>query len=367
MDISTTTTSAEDAYARPAEEETPRPGSPKITGTASTETVTQTGVTTAGLVELYLLYGESRGYRKATLDYHFTSLNHFLTFLREEVGRAQRPAREVITQTIIDHYRLYLVRKDKRNGKKLSPVTVNTYLRSLTTLVRWAVRREYLSRAPVVELVRRDRTRPKPTFSVEEFNLILSAADKEASPLLRARAKAIVLLLHDTGIRAGELCRANMKDISHYTIDGEEAHVLMIELPSKRGEPRMVAFSDTTWLAIKEYRSELARPHGRGRKHKGADPVSLFTSTKAIDEPITVAGLRRMCERLEERSGIHNNPHSYRRFFASEWMNNSEGVALDTLGEAGGWKDLRTIKEHYGRYRAATIVRAARRYSPFAR
>lgn len=323
-------------------------------------------ITVRELIQLYLDYGESCGWKKPTFDALRASFKHFVTFIGSESGLENRAANQVLTTKLIDGFRLYLTRWKGEGERKLSPVSVNSYLRAVRSLLNWSTSREYLARRPVVDLVKVDWEGPKETFTDQEFKQVLDATQKESSLLLQLRARAIVLLLHDTGLRAGELCRAKMRDISHQTHKGKAAHILHVPKPGKRGKPRDVPFSNATWEAIQAYRSDLAQPHGRSYKQRGTNPSWIFTSSKKLDEPMTVYGLRRMCERLEEHANIHNNPHSYRRFFASAWMNNSKGRAIETLAEVGGWSDINTIKKHYGRYRQPTLIEDAWQYSPFA-
>jgi integrase len=188
-----------------------------------------------------------------------------------------------------------------------------------------------------------------------------------ATALLQLRAKALILLLYDTGLRASEVCNARWKDITSHIIDREKTYVLRV-IGAKTGRPREVMLSPDIWQAISEYREELKQPHGRGYKVKGIEPSWLFVSTRnlANPEPLTVSGLRGIFIRLEKECGIHSNPHKFRRSFATSWIENSDGQGIEVLMITGGWEDFRTLKEHYIQFRTPLIVRAARRNSPLS-
>jgi len=198
-------------------------------------------------------------------------------------------------------------------------------IRSLKILLNWAKRRGYITRLPEFDQKALLCKYPvvKPIFSGEDIDLLLAAAKKEATPLLQLRARAVTLLLYDTGLRASELCQAKWKDISCHIIDGDEIHVLRV-IGAKTGKPREVVLSKDIWKAILEYREELKQPHGRGYKVSGLDPSWLLVTTcNLIDsEPLSVRGLRTIFRRLEKDCDVHSNPHKFRRSFATAWLEN---------------------------------------------
>jgi integrase len=306
-----------------------------------------TVVTLDQLVSKYNRQNLSVGKAVITCQNHAAVLKRFTKIVGETLPITELDA------DILEDYRLEL------RNLGLSSVSINTNLRSVKALLRWAEKRGYLERCPAVEFVKERKQAPKPALSSEEFQLLLVAAEKEYTLLLRFRAKAILNLLYDTGLRAGELCRARYADIKHLQIDGQAAYSLEI-YASKTDEFRPVVFRDRTWQTIKEYREELARPHGRGYKKLGVNPETIFVSTTSF-EPLTVSGLRRMLFRLEARCEIHANPHKFRRTFADRYLNASEGEDSGQLEELGGWSDNRIIRKHYARYRLTALVRAYRR------
>ena len=66
-----------------------------------------------------------------------------------------------------------------------------------------------------------------------------------------------------------------------------------------------------------------------------------------------------MLQRLEKRTGIKANPHSFRRFFAIELRN--WGVDSQTIQYLGGWDSLEMVGRYY---RAAKREIALAEYVP---
>jgi len=310
-------------------------------------------MTVGNLVSAYHRYGWSVGKRDATQQIHKYALAHF-----EEFAGADRLVNEIDAQ-LLDDYRYSLVQKG------LKTVSVNSYLRSLRALFRWANRSGRATvdyQFPTIEFMRRGPITPKEVVNQEEFGMLLEATNRESTTLLQVRARAILMILYDTGLRASELCGAQWGDLEHSIIDGQASHTLRIQ-SAKGGDPRILPLHPNTWATIREYRAELLRPHGRGYRKRGNDPTWLFVSNRDMSEPLTVSGLRRLCERLGRHCQIHANPHKFRHSFASSWINQTEGQEIETLIEIAGWKD-RKMLEVYGHYQTPSLVRAARRNSP---
>lgn len=301
----------------------------------------------------YLDEADSLNRAKATLEWHRESFKHILSH-----WDSQSPLTVgLFTSPQITGYRKYL--KDRG----LKPASINNYLRSFKAFLNWAVEQDYITKMPVVKLVVED-SEPKSVISPLDFQKLLVAADKENSPLLRLRAKAVLMLLYETGMRASELCGALANNLQLIEVDGAPAGVLFIE-GAKRGGYRQVVLSEATYHVISEYRLELARPHGRGYRQRGTNPAWLFTSTKDLDRALTTNGLRQLCRRLTKLSGVEFSPHCFRHTFATAFMENSNGSETESLTKLAGWKSREMLKV-YVHFNTQALVRAARRNSPKA-
>lgn len=304
-------------------------------------------------IELFQIYNKSVNKRPKTIEWHLNSFKHFRKFFENHL---KLPLYN-LEQDDIDKYRLYLLQKG------LAVESVNNILRSLSAFLNWAHKRSYLSTPIVVEKVRGDPAGQKPVFNEGEFKQLLAACDKEYTLLLRLRARAILLTLYSTGMRASELVNARWIDIRHIEIDGETAHLLKIN-GAKRGGERLVILSEAAWLAIQEYREDLALPHGGGRKLFGLDPAWLFVSQRNFNEPLSVAGLQTILYRLGREAQVKVHPHKFRHDFATRWVNTEDvkDEDLDVLQKLAGWQSREMLKI-YTSYRAQTLVRSHRKHN----
>jgi integrase/recombinase XerC len=298
-------------------------------------------LTICELIQLFDVYNLGRGKRPATCHWHVSALKQFADFAGEQLLAGE------ITELVADRYRADLVKRG------LAVESVNTYLRSLKALLRWAYRKHYLESPITVELMLTDPPEVKESFDPDEFQLLLEACEKEATHIGRLRAKAIIMLLYSSGMRASELIQARWNNIR----EQNGVHVLNIKA-AKRGKMRTVPLANSVWAAISAYRKAL--------EAEGFSPVCLFASQRNHNDPLTVSGLRQLCDRLENRSGIHANPHMYRRAFASWWLNEGKGD-IETLMKIGGWQDRETVFSHYAALKTETLVQAHSRYSPLTR
>ncbi|MFZ5916090.1 MAG: tyrosine-type recombinase/integrase [Chloroflexota bacterium] len=151
-----------------------------------------------------------------------------------------------------------------------------------------------------------------------------------ADPL---RDRAIVLVLVDTGIRAGELVGLKMKDLS--LREGE------IRAFGKDQEERLVPIGRQAIKALTRY-LESRHDHGNNR------PVFI---SKHTDEALTVHGLRQILKRLARRAGLEERiyTHLFRHTFSQRWMTDgTDGGDLESLRLALGHNQLSTTRIYAG-------------------
>ncbi len=155
-------------------------------------------------------------------------------------------------------------------------------------------------------------------------------------PDLALRDQAIISVLYNTGIRAGELCTLK---------------------PSCVTEGVM-----------------LVRGKGKRERRVGLEPVTqrlLATYMTTREEQryvfgLSVTGLHQMLKRVAWRARVENaHAHRFRDSFAVEFL--EHGGDLETLKTILGHANIETTLRYvrYGRERRA--VEAQRKYAPFAR
>ncbi len=163
-------------------------------------------------------------------------------------------------------------------------------------------------------------------FTDKDIESLIRACDKVPYP---NRAKAIVHLLLDTGIRVSELAYDNMRPQEETGLRMEHVYLgrddeSYIRVMGKGRKTRSLSVGDATRIALKRY---IKRERGNN------DSPYVFLSR--LDEPLSV----RMCEQiisdLGDLAGVHPcRPHLFRHFFAVRSLLSgvSEVVLMKLLG-----------------------------------
>src|SRR5258708_31591099 len=125
-------------------------------------------------------------------------------------------------------------------------------------------------------------------FTVEQLKALFLVCEREYTPVLSARDKAILSVLLDTGIRASELCGLTL-DCVHLTV--EEGY---LKVMGKGRKEREVGLGDKARAALHKYMVRL-RP-----KTSGHNEVFL----SRFNAPLTVNGLDQALYRLADWAHI---------------------------------------------------------------
>mgnify|MGYP001255444847 CR=1 FL=1 len=141
------------------------------------------------------------------------------------------------------------------------------------------------------------------------------------------RNKVIIYLLLDTGIRAGELCNLEIRDLD---MRNKELKIRQ----GKGGKNRPVYFSAKTGKMLWRYLA--GRPHA-------ADEYPIIAA--ADDAPLKVRGLGLMLERLGRKAGVRDvHPHRFRHTFAINYLRN--GGDPFTLQKLLGHSDMAMTRRY---------------------
>ncbi len=151
----------------------------------------------------------------------------------------------------------------------------------------------------------------------------------EGAPTVRD--KAIVSLLADTGARRSELASI---EVSQLDLDRN-----LIKVMGKGNKEGYLIFGDSTKALLTEYIREVQ------------------PTDKLFD--LDSEGLKSLLRRLERRTGIKCNAHSFRRGFATELRR--QGLSELDISELGRWSSVEMVKRYT---RAYTFNDAAKRYRP---
>jgi integrase/recombinase XerD len=167
-----------------------------------------------------------------------------------------------------------------------------------------------------------------PSVSPEQWDALVAVCGKES--LSGKRDAAIFGLLRDTGLRARELVTVDLAEVN--------LRDQSILIHGKGRRDRYVGYSDRTAVALDRYLR--AR-----RKSKYATSPALLVSVAA--ERLSYHGLYRMMKKRAAQAGLSQlNPHMFRRTFAHEALDND--LSAGDLKALGGWKSYRMV-EHYAK------------------
>jgi integrase len=213
------------------------------------------------------------------------------------------------------------------------PATRRKKLSIVKGFTRWLAKHGHVRRDPSVDVKspRQPRTVPK-VFEGDAVAALLDACPD-------ARARLIVLLMVQEGLRCAEVARLELGDI-----DGKLA---LIE--GKGGHQRVVPLVAEVRSALDAYlmdRGGHAGPLIENQQHTGRGLT-----------PHTVSDLvRRLCRAagIKRYAGDGISAHGLRRTCASDLA--ERDVALLDIAEAFGHQSIETTRKHYTRHRAARLT-----------
>ncbi len=308
----------------------------------------------------FLQYKTAAGLSPRTIEIYTQHLDKWTTYAGDPL----------VTQTTTVDLRAYLAwlateYKPVRFGggdEPLDPKTIRNVWISLSAFYRWASG-EFGFPNPMLQVAKpKFVVKPVEPFTREEVGALLKACtvSREAQPADRRafvmrpyeadRNQAIILVLLDTGLRAGELCALNVGDYVEKTGRLEVKHGPSGGSKGRKG--RLVylgkAARRTLWryLAKREDRTDLDAP------------LFLGHHNRRMDRDV----LRQVVNKIGRRAQVnHTHPHRFRHTFAITYLR--AGGDVFTLQALLGHSTL-TMVEHYAQVAALDVEKAHRKASP---
>ena len=307
----------------------------------------------------FLLSLRAAGYSKNTTDLYRYVLNCLSEYLHD-------PDVASITPKNLNEYFVYLQDEyvpDRKNGdtQKLSGGTLQNHWKGIRSFFNWGVEELRLKRRPDAKLKLPARN-PKliHPLTIDEVKALLKAAEytREANPHDRQAFKmrrrtadrdiALIYLLLDTGVRAGEAGRFKISDYDPKT--GE----LLI---TPYGNSMRKTKSRTVFIGKVGQRA-LWRYLATRKDADPNDPLFLSGSGRAMD----ANSIRLLLVDLGVKAGVKNvHPHRFRHTFAIEFLRNSGDVF--TLKRLLGHSSLEMVQK-YLELSTADAKSAHRKASP---
>lgn len=211
--------------------------------------------------------------------------------------------------------------------KGAKATSVNTALSALRSFFRYALGRKMVEKDPAHLIEGPKKSKPLPQFLREkEMNELLD--EKEWGETLKnVRARTILMLLYETGIRVSELTGLDDSDVDF--VSGQ------LKVTGKRNKQRIVPFGNELAIAVQQYMrlrdqkvarlSEALLVTDKGcRMSRG----QVYTIVRQQLSQVTT---------LKKRS-----PHVLRHTFATAMLNN--GAGLESVKKLLGHESLETTE-----------------------
>ena len=283
-------------------------------------------ITFHGAIREFIADRRSLRRKPRTIEFYQSNLERYAAFIH--AGKKVRVDKALKRSKI----RRFFADLETRG---VSQDTFAAYDRVFRTFAKFCLAEGWIEADPMVTRprLRQDRHKIPDTFSVDDINALLATCDGSD---VGVRDRAIVLLLLDTGMRAGELCALTADRLECLPGGGR------IEIPaamSKGCEDRVVMFCGVTADALRDWLQRRGDP-GRG-------PVFLaVTGRRTLSaRPLTPGGLNQMVHRRAEAAGIEGHSrlcHIWRHTMAKMYV--LDGGDMESLRRLLGHSSLETVR-----------------------
>lgn len=293
----------------------------------------QYSITLGQLTQSYLYWAET-SLRPSTLETYRVTISAFRDFLGPEVKV------DDIGDMAVQRY----IRSRIDAGKAAN--TVRTDHRRLCAFFAWAVEREHVTRnwAMLAKPPREEKPLLRSTTE-EEFERLLTYTHGQE---MAYRNRALLWLLHDTGMRLGECSKLKLTDI-----DLDQRFVRIRPEDTKDAEGRIAPFTVPCRTALHDY---LVFERGQPVTVMGNQVDNLWTSSR--QPTILTQGLKRELLKLGQRAGVPFGAHDLRRAFVARCL--ASGMPESLIMEMTGHRSPEMVAR-YGKPRAQENAIAAYR------
>ena len=239
---------------------------------------------------------------QCTVDSYRDDLMHFEKFARD---LSDSFSWETVDSDLVRDWMESMM--DKGNAA----ATVSRRLSALKTFYRFALTRHYVESDPVYSIKSPKKEKPLPQFVKEsEMDELL---DRQAwgDDYNNVRARTIIILFYETGMRLSELVNLDDKDVNFVTSE--------IKITGKGNKQRIVPFGDELKNTLLEFRRlRDASVEVKTPALVVSDKGTRMSPSKVQD--IVRSNLSRVCS-LKKKS-----PHVLRHSFATAMLNHHVGI-----------------------------------------
>ena len=270
-------------------------------------------------------------------------INQFLNYLRYERNASAQTVQTY--EEALKEFESYLILKD--NG--LSPAaadtdlirdwmeslmdkgntasTINKKLSALRSFYRFALKRNLVERDPAHCVAGPKKSKPLPQFLREgEMDRLLDGLEWDDS-FNNVRARTIILLFYEAGLRRSELVGLNDEDIDFATSQ--------LKVTGKRNKQRIIPFGEELTTELHRYMTVRDAQFGDGHEALFLSDKGLRISGKQVYE--IVRKYLSAVTSLKKKS-----PHVLRHTFATAMLNN--GAGLESIKNLLGHESVSTTE-----------------------
>ena len=270
-------------------------------------------------------------------------IDQFLNYLRFE--RNSSPQTVLTYEESLREFESYLAFKDNRlslrdadadlirewmeslmdRGNNAS--TINKKLSALRSFFRFALKRKIVDRDPAHCITGPKKMKPLPQFLREgEMDRLLDN-EEWGDDFKDSRARTLILLLYETGIRRAEVVGLNDADV--------DLEVCQLKVTGKRNKQRIVPFGEELAEEIKRYMavrdSQVTSDCGAFFLNDKGGRISGDMVSKIVRDNLSKV------TSLKKRS-----PHVLRHTFATAMLNN--GAGLESIKNLLGHESVSTTE-----------------------
>jgi site-specific recombinase XerD len=268
----------------------------------------------SSLVQGFIFSLEAEGKAPLTVHYYQGNLQRFLWYANEHDWPSDPSTidawkiREFLVYASTARNRWGTTGNGSENCREPSKTGGWRYYRTLRAFFNWAISEGLLRENPLSNIkIKPPKEQPVEPYTRDELRRFIAVSDRDfanGDKFLGSRAKAIVLLFIDTGLRLSEL--ANLKLTQ---VDLQRGRIIVL---GKGGWERAVAFNSGAKKALWRY---LAFREERAKPSRTADDWLWLTEEGTR---LTVAGLYVAFRRIKRRAGVNSRGavHKLRHTFA---------------------------------------------------
>ena len=307
----------------------------------------------------FLMFTRAEGFSEGTVKLYRFNLDILLRKLGDrEMNK--------ITETDLRGFFVYLrevYHKEKGHpDKPLAGATLRNFWKAIRSLFEWSKEEHLVKERPDIS-IKMPGNNPKIIMPLEEHEVKALLSNAEMSREVDGQGKrtnyrfkrhtgardvALLILLLDTGIRAGEASRLNIADV-----DLAEGQIYIRPFGNSgiKTKSRVIPVGKATSRALWKYKTTL-------EDQEPNDPFFVTMTGRRMNQ----GAMLMLVRSLGDKAGVKNcHPHRLRHTFAIQYLRN--GGDIFTLKNILGHNSLDMV-EHYLQLAQSDTTSAHRKASP---